>query len=405
MNVLLLFLSGIFLPLLLCYIFALQKLTNGIGPPRKGKNRKLHTVSVIIPARNEELHIGRCLQALLQQDYPFQLLQILVIDDRSEDRTAEVVKQYSCMSRTIELIQIKETKPGFSPKKNALHEGIQHVTGEIIFTTDADCIPGPHWISQTMLFFEAGTGMVAGYNPYKILSTNENSFTEMLNLDYFAMAAVAAACANLNYPVSCTGGNLAYRKLVYEETGGFAQFSNLPSGDDDLFMQQVREKTKWQIRYSTNPQTFVPTEPPTSFKEFVLQRIRYASKGRFYAKPVSLTLMAVYLLNLILVVISALTIVDLNFLAPAITGFFIKSIAELIFLKKAANIFSYKFRKVTFWLTAFLHPLYITIAGLLGQVSGFSWKGENYARNNLTDGPFYGATGKRSRPFAGQTKL
>ena len=400
MNALLLFLSGLFLSLLLGYIFALQKLTNGIGERGKGKNRKRYTVSVIVPARNEEQHIGRCLQALLQQDYPLQLLQILVIDDRSEDGTAAVVKQYRRTNSNIELLQIKKTKPGFSPKKNALHKGIQHATGEIIFTTDADCTPGPHWISQTMLLFESEVGMVAGYNPYKIVSNQKNIFVDMLNLDYFAMAAVAVACANLNYPVSCTGGNLAYRKLVYEEAGGFAQFSHLPSGDDDLFMQQVRENTTWQIRYSTNPQTFVPTQPPTSFKEFVLQRIRYASKGRFYSKPVSRTLMAVYLLNVILVTLSVFTIADSNFLGPAITGYFIKSIAELIFLKKSAPVFSYKFRKGTFWLTAVLHPVYITIAGLLGQVSGFSWKGENYPMNNLKGKSFCSAAGKRSRPFA-----
>jgi len=93
-------------------------------------------ISVIIPARNEEVNIGFLLTALQEQTYPRELVEIIVIDDHSEDKTTEIVDQY----KEVKLLQLKDDSIN-SYKKKAIETGIAAATGDLIVTTDADCLP------------------------------------------------------------------------------------------------------------------------------------------------------------------------------------------------------------------------------------------------------------------------
>lgn len=368
--------------LVILYGILLVHLSSGFERLPDGNNKTRVPVSVIVAARNEEPNIEACLQALLAQDYPKELLQIIVVDDRSEDSTAEIVQKYARQYAHLRLIRIDDVLPGFAPKKRAIHAAIQEATGEVIFTTDADCIPGPRWIAQILTYFDPDVGMVAGYNPYR---TNETAdlFQKILALDYFAMAAVAAASAGLNYPVSCSGGNLAYRRVVYESINGFGDSRRAVSGDDDLFLHRVREQSGWQIRYSVLPQTFVPTKPPASFQEFLQQRIRYASKGLLYSKPVVLLLLGIFAMNAMLTTGCVYAFSDPFILLPLAAAFLAKAGCEWFFLKQATNCFQGRFPSAVFGVTSIVHPVYVTVAGLMGQVGQFSWKNDRYRKNTM----------------------
>ena len=371
------FYSTLFIFLTFLYAVALLKLRGGFKNLKAGQNKKRPNVSVVIAARNEEDTIKPCLAAVLTQNYPKDKLEIIVVDDRSDDKTFDAVKNLAKAHKRIKLLQIKDRLTDLAPKKRAINLGVQNTSGEIIITTDADCQPGPDWISELIKYFEPDVGMVAGFNPYK--TENPSLFHQMLSLDYFAMANVAAASAGLNYPLSCSGGNLAYRKMVFQEIGGFNKFSNWVSGDDDFFLEQIRENSHWKIRYATNLQTFVPTAPPEAFKDFVQQRIRYASKGRHYAPKVTLGLSGVYLVNLLLLAGLFLSIFQPQILPFWLTGWAIKIFSEFIFLKSGQKKFQMIFSPNVFLLTTIFHPIYIVLAGLLGQFSNFNWKGDRYS--------------------------
>ena len=92
------------------------------------------TVSVLIPARNEEQNIRTCLGALMQQDFP--KLEIIVIDDQSTDTTAEVVREFQGKSTAITLISGKELPPGWMGKNYALYQGVQEAGGEYLLFLD-----------------------------------------------------------------------------------------------------------------------------------------------------------------------------------------------------------------------------------------------------------------------------
>ena len=84
------------------------------------------TISVIIPARNEEANIEALLQSLREQNYPQHLFEVIVVDDHSTDNTAEIVQQYS----TVKLLQLKEEDMN-SYKKKAVETGIASATGSL----------------------------------------------------------------------------------------------------------------------------------------------------------------------------------------------------------------------------------------------------------------------------------
>ncbi|MFQ6116442.1 MAG: glycosyltransferase, partial [bacterium] len=321
----------------------------------------------------------QCLTATLNQTYPRNKYEIIVIDDRSEDNTAEIVRNVAVHHEQISLFQIKNSSSHLAPKKRAIDLGIRHASGEIIVTTDADCQPGLYWLPEMVKYFDSDVGVVTGFNPYRTKNSNKPLFHGMLAVDYFAMACVAAASAGLGLPVSCSGGNLAYRKQVYLQVGGFQNIHGWISGDDDFFLEQVRENTTWKIRYAVNPATFVSTEPPEDLKEFIHQRIRYASKCRHYKAPMTLGLVGIYLLNLLLL-LGLFVLPFIPKLFPIwLFGFFTKVLAEYKFLRTGQRIFQIQFNPYVFFLTAVLHPVYIVLSGFLGQFANFQWKGEQYS--------------------------
>ncbi len=105
-------------------------------------------ISVIIPARNEEENIGNLLKALQEQTYPKELFEIIVVDDHSTDKTAEIVAQFE----NVKLLHLEDDINN-SYKKKAIETGIAAASGELIVTTDADCIPSSEWL-QTIASFK-----------------------------------------------------------------------------------------------------------------------------------------------------------------------------------------------------------------------------------------------------------
>ncbi|MCG8607887.1 glycosyltransferase [bacterium] len=322
--------------------------------------------------------IHRCLSAILKQSYPRARMEILVIDDRSTDRTAEIVRKVAKKNTGVRLVQVTDTLPNVAPKKRALNLGVRQAKGEIIVTTDADCLPGRDWVAEMVKYFDSGVGLVAGYNPYRHWGSTLSQFSRILALDYFAMAAVAAASAGLGHPISCSGGNLAYRKKVYQQVGGFGPCSAWVSGDDDLLLQRVRQETRWKVRYAVAPNTFVPTAPPLSFKEFWNQRVRYASKCALYPRPVTNILIAVYLTNFLLAAgLPALPFFP-QIITPWLGAICVKFGAEWWLLSRAKKLFRESYNLTVLLLTAILHPIYITLIAPAGQFFNFEWKRDRY---------------------------
>ncbi|MFZ5517769.1 MAG: glycosyltransferase [Candidatus Zhuqueibacterota bacterium] len=362
----------------------LFRLIAGLGKLKPGRNAHQYTVSVIVAARNEEQNIRPCLDALVQQTYPVSKYEIIIIDDRSSDSTATVVESYCQRFHHIKLARVKSVPAGIAPKKNALQQGIAVSQGEIILTTDADCVPAPGWISAMVSYFEPSVGLVAGFSPLE-QAKSQSVFTRLMTLDSLSLAAVAAGSFGMGRPLTCSGRNLGYRRETFHAVGGFKEFQHFVSGDDDLLLHRIRQHSVWDMRYAATPEAIVRSLAPTNLRQFANQRIRHASKGRFYAASMVLGLIGVYLLNFNLLCLLLLSLTFNKYLLYWVALMILKSLPEFLLITRFA-----RFVNCTKILRAFpwamlAHVPYVVIFGLLGQLGKFQWKDETFTpRANRT---------------------
>jgi chlorobactene glucosyltransferase len=111
---------------------------------------KVLKVSVILPARNEEKYIGKCLQTLLRQDYPSY--EIVVINDSSTDRTGDIINQLALKSSCILVVNAKPKPKDWVGKNWACYEGYLRATGDVFLFTDADTTHSPLTMSLAISY-------------------------------------------------------------------------------------------------------------------------------------------------------------------------------------------------------------------------------------------------------------
>lgn len=105
-------------------------------------------ISVIVPVRNEEGKVERCLKSLLQQDYPN--FEIVVIDDKSTDSSHAIIERLSASDSRIKVIPGRESRAGWLGKCNALHHGAPHAQGQWLIFTDADTYHHPNSLRDAL---------------------------------------------------------------------------------------------------------------------------------------------------------------------------------------------------------------------------------------------------------------
>ncbi len=234
------------------------------------------SVTVLVCARNEEKNLDGCLASLLSLDYPSALLEILIVDDRSTDATAQMLeswkKQFPNL-KTISTADFDETQ--HQGKVNALIRGMDEASGEFVVITDADCAVCPNWVREHLRWYDNETGMVSSITvldsmkPFDIAQSLE--MTELLGL---SMAAI-----NYSIPVSVIGNNLSIRKAAYEEIGGYRKIPFSVTEDVALF-QSVWNTEKWKVRFKANDDLLVRSQPPGSFKTWWRQKHRWVIGGK-----------------------------------------------------------------------------------------------------------------------------
>jgi len=352
-------------------------LRHGVGRSSSITNQRIHSVSVVVAARNEDRRIGRCIESLVAQDYPADGYEIIIVDDLSTDNTVEIVRGYLLSNDNLRLVRVTNRSSELSPKKNALTEGIKAARGEIILTTDADCVAKPGWIKSINELYNDDVGLVAGFSPLDIART-PSLFNSLVQLDALSLASVAAGSFGAGFPSTCNGRNLSYRLRVFHEIGGFSRFGQFVSGDDDLFLHHVVRHTNWRVHYSLDPESIVSSEAPASFSEFFHQRTRHASKGRHYSAPMTMSLIAVYLMNVLLLV---MPVAALRY--PVYWNYFLgcllmKSSTEYALISRVARKFRLMNILKFFPIAVLLHIPYVVVFGLWGQIGKFRWKGKTY---------------------------
>ena len=252
-------------------------------------------LSVIIPARNEEQHITQLLDALQQQSFPASAFEMIVVDDFSTDRTAERVTEYALPN--LRLLQPSVTE-GASSKKKAIEAGIAAAQGELIITTDADCIPPPAWLETLHDFYQAHQ---ANFIAAPVKFHHDQSLLQLFqSVDFMVLQGITAASVSTGFHSMCNGANLAYQKKAFTDVNGFEGIDHVATGDDMLLMHKISRKDPSRVFYLKAKEAIVTTAPMQSWKQFYMQRKRWASKSLVYDdKRIIAVLFFVYCFNLL----------------------------------------------------------------------------------------------------------
>lgn len=345
-------------------------------------NSPFTVISVIIPARNEEENIGNCLDSIINQSYAGNLFEVIVIDDFSTDRTAAIINSYA--DKNVSLISLKNfAKEGElnSYKKKAIEIAISKAKGELIVTTDADCIVQTKWLATIASFYEK-------YNPVFIAAPVVYSFPSpageglgmrflkiFQSLDFMTLQGITGASVYKKFHSMCNGANLAYEKKAFNEVGGFTGIDNIASGDDMLLMHKIFNRYPGKVMFLKSPDAIVQTKPAGTLKEFFNQRIRWASKADKYSdKKITGVLLLVYLFNIWILLLGILSVFYPLLLVWFIGVLIAKTVVELSFLFPVAVFF--KKQKLLWWfpVAQLFHILYTVIAGWLGKFGSYQWK-------------------------------
>lgn len=274
-----------------CVIYILRIIIIVAASYKERKNKKenvtindsLPFISVIVPARNEEKNIAECIRSIIKSDYPKNKFELIVVNDRSDDNTANIVKQFTEEYDNVILKNItEETKnQNLRGKPGALQAGFDIAKGEIFLMTDADCTVNEQWITTIVSQFlnendntiNKNVGLVAAYTSIK----GENIFAKFQDAEWTYMNTYASAGIGLGTALGCFGNNLAVSKEAYYKIGGYHNLEF--SVTEDYALLKAVLEGKYEVRYICDKKTNVETLACPTIKEYIKQHKRWAIGG------------------------------------------------------------------------------------------------------------------------------
>jgi cellulose synthase/poly-beta-1,6-N-acetylglucosamine synthase-like glycosyltransferase len=362
-------LTFVYVLIVLSFIRGWSRLSNFASSP---DHIGVTTVSIIVAARNEEGIISSTIEDLLKQHYPKRLTEIIIIDDHSTDRTAQIISSYA--QQGVKLISLNESNALNSYKKKAIQTAIGQCKGDLIITTDADCRMGADWLTTIVAYYEQ--------NEFKMISSpvayfQEKSFFERAQaLEFLYLIGLGASTIGNNKPSTCNGANLAYEKKAFYEVGGFTGIDDLASGDDELLLHKMAARYGNKIGFLKNEAAIVYTHAKPTLSEFIQQRKRWASKStRYKNKGIIVLGVTVWVFNVSIVLNLIAGIFIFGLFKVAIVQLLIKIAFEFLFLLGVTKFARRQKLLVLLPILNIMHILYIVYIGIAGNSGKYNWKG------------------------------
>lgn len=325
-------------------------------------------VSLLIPFRNEAKNIPSLNLNLMKLKYPN--LEILLIDDNSEDDSFELLQKTFVENQKVQVLRSRDMG-----KKRALEFGVKVATGQIILCSDADCEFSEFWIERMVLpFQDPKIQLVAG----TVMVEEKAEFLhEFQSLDWASILLLTNYSFSQKNPLMCSGANLAYRKEAFEKVNGYEGNREFASGDDEFLLKKInKEFGKEACHYMVFSDSLVKTKPEPTWESLINQRVRWASKWKaHFSISHALSALAAFLVQLVW--IGSLYLVFLG--AKGLLAFglvwLIKMAAEKISLGKVLKTLGKHPSNTLILQTSVVHPFYVLRVGIAALSGKFTWKG------------------------------
>lgn len=227
------------------------------------------TVSVLIPAHDEEYVIGKLLQRMTELTYPRQKTQVILIDDASSDGTGRIAREFATRYSFIEVLS-RDKETGGKGKASALNAGLKLATGEIMVCFDADYYPQVDIVEKLVKKFADPTvGAVQG-RPV-VLNESQNIVTRLVTLERIGGFRVDQQARDILGLIPQFGGTVGgFRRSILEELGGFDE--SMLTEDTDLTFHIYL--LGFKIAYAGDAECY--EEAVCTLKAYWRQRYRWA---------------------------------------------------------------------------------------------------------------------------------
>ena len=235
-------------------------------------------VSVIVVGRNEIENFRKNLPELCKQNYPD--FEVVAVNDQSLDDSKDLIEELQKEFPNLKLVDVAINDRFWLGKKYGLTLGIKAASHDHLLLTDADCIPGsPDWISEMVASYSQNKTLVLGYGKYELHNSLVNVFIQFETvhtaIQYFSWALVGM-------PYMGVGRNMAYNRQLFFEKKGFVSHMHIPSGDDDMFVQEAGTRKNTAVVFHKESHTI--SEPKKNFGDWIKQKQRHYKTSKFY-KP------------------------------------------------------------------------------------------------------------------------
>ncbi len=329
------------------------------------------SVSVVVAVRNEEDNIQAVLRDLSGMAFSKERFEVIIVNDHSTDKTAEIARQ---LIEGIPNGWLLELPIGREGKKAALQMGIEHARFNIIATTDADCTLSKNWLTCLSFYFESSeTKMLVG--AVKLVGGN-SFFSRLQIMEFLSLVGSTASSVGLGHPIMCNGANLAFRKEVFVEVGGYEGNLAIASGDDEFLMRKIVSRYPKGICFLNYYEAVASTHVQKTVHDFFHQRLRWAGKWKHNTDLMTRSI-ALYIL---IAQVAFAALIMKNILAPeASIGLVILKVSvEGVFIFWVGRFLDRKFDLVAFMTLQIIYPMYVAGVGLLSIFSAYAWKNRNY---------------------------
>ncbi len=323
-------------------------------------------ISVVIAARNEQETIGMLLRDLSRQR--FKNFNVIVVNDHSEDKTADVVLDFA--KNDARFCMINNDGNG---KKQALSKGVGEAKGSIIVMTDADCRVTEDWlVGLSKPFHNEETMMVFG----AVKMDGKSFFARLQAVEFLSVLASGLAMAGIGFPIMCNGANIAFRKSAFTLVGGYTGNLHIPSGDDEFLMRKILQKHPKGVKMLVTRETVVSTLANQNLHQLIQQRIRWAGKWKSNSSLLSKVMaFFIFCFQMLVVLLPVLVLMHAVSLITVLVLWFMKVLVELIFLRTTSRYLGVSWNWAAFLVLQVFYPWYVLGVGLLSNFLSFEWKG------------------------------
>ncbi|SNS54097.1 Glycosyltransferase, catalytic subunit of cellulose synthase and poly-beta-1,6-N-acetylglucosamine synthase [Belliella buryatensis] len=334
-------------------------------------NSSHQSLSLLIPFRNEADNLLRIFTSIEQLDV--EHLQVVWINDHSEDYSVERLSALveKSTSRFDHLI-IESKGKG---KKAALESGIQIALGEIILTTDSDCVLPRFWLQEMLHDFQnSEIQLISG----PVMTKGGDSFFyKFQQIDWASILLVSNFSIRRGQPLMCSGANLAYRKNAFIAVNGYAGNREVASGDDEFLLKKITAKYgSSAVSYRNGLDCLVLTKPQTDWKSLFEQRVRWASKWKYHDTNHAFSSFIPAIFQLFWLSSFFLTFIDFtNGLIALGILWSLKIFSEWIALGKVLKSFKYELPIQIYLKTSLIHPFYVIYTVVKALKGKYKWKG------------------------------